>query len=227
MKLTGRQQQFFGDFLDLYKESNQALHYSDVAGRVGVSPMTAYDMLRLLEDRGLLLSEYVLPSNGRGRSSIVFRPTSTTSVGMGQLAGADWDRDEWNAVREHIISELRAGRGSDYQDVLEHLLLRIPERKSPMLYVADMITAVLIQLHQLTKDARDSSVLESLRSMGLTTQLSGLTVGLNFAERANRRITSTLLNYTNKYQDHLSRLSGEAKQRLSDFAEEVMRIVAP
>jgi len=38
--------------------------------------MTAYDMLRLLEERGLVTSEYVLPEQGPGRSMIVFRPTA-------------------------------------------------------------------------------------------------------------------------------------------------------
>lgn len=50
MKLTGRQREFLGKFLDLYQEARQPLHYPVVAERLGVSPMTAYDMFRLLEE---------------------------------------------------------------------------------------------------------------------------------------------------------------------------------
>lgn len=225
MKLTGRQRQFLNSFLDLYRETRQPLHYSAVAERLGVSAMTAYDMLRLLEGRGLLASEYVLPEQGPGRSIIVFRPTGKATALMAQLAGEGWDRGEWEGMKERILQALREGRGTDYQGLQEEILLRIPERKSPMLYGAEMITAVLLHLHQLKEEAKGSSLLESLRTLGLPGELAGLTLGLSFVERANRRITSLLLSYSRKYQDHLAKLSAESKQRLSDFAQEVMKIV--
>ncbi|MBC8450391.1 MAG: hypothetical protein H8D78_21870 [Chloroflexi bacterium] len=225
MKLTGRQREFLSSFLDLYWENRQPLHYSAVAERLGVSPMTAYDMLRLLEERGLLASEYVLPESGPGRSTIVFRPTEKATAVMTRLAGVEWEQEEWEPIKERILKALRENRGTDYQGLLEEILLRIPERKSPMTYVTEMITAVLLQLHQLRDEARGSSLLESLRSLGLPGELAGLTVGLSFVERANRRITSLLLSYSRKYQEHLARLSSESRRRLTDFAEEVMRIV--
>jgi len=231
MKLTGRQREFLGKFLDLYREGHQPLHYSTVAERLGVSPMTAYDMLRLLEERGLVASAYVLPEgSGRGRSNIVFSPTEKTIGVMAQLAGEDWDRKEWETVKERILQALRAGKGTDYQDLLDEILLRIPEQKSPMLYATEMITAVLLNLHQLREEARVNSFVDGLRALGLPEELglnalAGLTLGLSFVERANRRITSLLLSYSRKYQDHLTRLSAENKSRLSDFTQEVMRII--
>jgi len=144
---------------------------------------------------------------------------------MSQLAGKGWGEEEWEEVKERILQALREGRGTDYQDLLEEILLRIPERKSPMLYVAEMITAVLLHLHQLKEEARGSSLLESLRALGLPGELAGLTLGLSFVERANRRIASLLLSYSRKYQEYLARLSAESKRRLSDFAQEVMKIV--
>lgn len=225
MKLTGRQRQFLSNFLDLYREAREPLHYSAVAERLGVSPMTAYDMLRLLEERGLVASEYVLPEQGPGRSTIVFRPTEKATALMAQLAGKGWGEEEWEGIKERILQALREGRGTDYQDLLEEILLRIPERRSPMLYVAEMITAVLLHLHQLKEAAKGSSLLESLRALGLPSELAGLTLGLTFVERANRRVTSLLLSYSRRYQEYLARLSSESRQRLSDFAQEVMRIV--
>ena len=60
MELTGRQHAFLSRLIDLYRAAQHALHYSTVAEHLGVSPMTAYDMLRLLDRAGgLCVSEYV------------------------------------------------------------------------------------------------------------------------------------------------------------------------
>ncbi|MFQ6094337.1 MAG: helix-turn-helix domain-containing protein [bacterium] len=231
MKLTGRQKDFLRKFLDLYREADHPLHYAVLADRVGVSRVTAYDMLRLLEERGLVSSEYVLPEGGGpGRSSLVFSPTEKAAPVMAQLAGESWDTAEWDEVKERILAALREGRGTDYQVLLEEILLRIPEHKSPMLYAAEMITAVLLNLHQLREEAKASSLLENLRALGWPGELglnalAGLTLGLTMVERANRRVTTLLLSYTQKYQDHLAKLSAENKKRLSDFAQEVLKIV--
>ncbi|MHB0874615.1 MAG: helix-turn-helix domain-containing protein, partial [Anaerolineae bacterium] len=96
MQLTGRQREFLGKFLDLYCEADHPLHYAAVAERLNVGKISAYDMLRLLEEKGLLISEYVLPpGRSAGRSSIVFRPTPKATALMAQLAGEDWERAEW------------------------------------------------------------------------------------------------------------------------------------
>ena len=231
MRLTGRQRDFLKKFLDLYREAEHPLHYTELADKVGVSKVTAYDMLRLLEERGLVTSEYVLPEGGGpGRSSIVFSPTEKAATVMAQLAGESWDTAEWDEVKARILAALRENKDTGYEDLLEEILLRIPERKSPMLYAAEMITAVLLSLHQLREEAKASGLLENLRALGWPRELglsalAGLTLGLTLVEKANRRITTLLLSYAQKYQDHLARLSAENKKKLSDFAQEVMRIV--
>ncbi len=231
MKLTGRQKDFLSKFLDLYREADRPLHYAVLADRVGVTKITAYDMLRLLEERGLVASEYVLPEGGGpGRSSIVFSPTEKAVTVMAQLAGERWDVAEWDEVKGRILAALRKGRGTDYQSLLDEILLRIPERKSPMLFVAEMITAAILSLNQLREEAAARGLFKNLRALGFPGELglnalAGLTLGLTLVEKANRRVTTLLLSYTQKYQDHLARLSAENKKRLSDFAQEVMKIV--
>ena len=225
MKLTGRQRQFLRCVRDLHEESGQPLHYSAVAERLGVSGMTAYDMLRVLEERGLLVSEYVLPEQGPGRSTIVFRPSQQAMASLALTAGGEGERGEWEMVKGRILQALHEARGTDYQELLDRILQRIPERRSPTVYVTEMVTAVLLHLHQLKGEVKDSNLLENLRALGLPGEVAGLTVGLSFVEKANRHITSTLLSYSRKYQEYLARLSSESRQLLSDFAEEVIAIV--
>jgi len=231
VKLTGRQREFLSRFLDLYREAKQPIHYTQLAEKVRVSKLTAYDMLRILEERGLVASEYVLPKGGGpGRSSIVFHPTEKASKVMTQLTREDWDKEEWERTKGRILEVLREIKGADYQNLLDEILLRIPERKSPMLYVTEMITAIFLHLHQVREEVKASGILPDLRLLGLPGELGlnalgGLTLGLSMVEKANRRVTTLLLSYTQKYQDHLTKLSARNKKRLSDFAQEVMNIM--
>jgi len=230
VKLTGRQQAFLSDFLDLYREEEDSLHYTAVAERLGIGRITAYDMLRLLEEKGLVTSEYVMPRSGPGRSTIVFRPTEQGEALMRQLAGETWDREEWETVKAHILKALQAGPGAGYEPLLEEILTRLPERKSPLVYTAEMVTAVILSLRQVRETVPTSKLWEQLRDLGLPEDvglnaLGGVAVGLSLVEQANRRLTLKLLASTRQYQDYLANLSTESRRRLSEFTAEVMRIV--
>ena len=54
MKLTRRQEEFIKNLVDLNQEFNGPIHYSVLAERLGVSPFTAYDMLCMLEEKGVV-----------------------------------------------------------------------------------------------------------------------------------------------------------------------------
>lgn len=79
MKLTRRQEEFVAKLIDLSEEFDGPIHYSILAERLGVSPFTAYDMLCLLEEKGLVTSEYQLAAdkNGPGRAERLFYPQHT------------------------------------------------------------------------------------------------------------------------------------------------------
>lgn len=229
MKLTGRQKIFLGQFMDLYRQDREPIHYTTMAEQLGVGKITAYDMLRLLEEKGLVSSEYVLPEGGRerGRSTVLFRPTQKATEVIAELAGDKWDREEWTAVKERILGALHAGKGTDYEGLLDEILLRIPQRKTSMLYATETITAVILNLYQVREEAETAGLFDYVRRMGRPGELglsalAGLTMGLSLVERANRRFTSQLLSYTRRYQDSLSTLSGESRRALADFAREVM-----
>lgn len=57
VKLPPRQREFLSRLLDLYREAEAPVRYASVARALEVSPVTAYEMLRLLEDKGLVRSE--------------------------------------------------------------------------------------------------------------------------------------------------------------------------
>ena len=90
IKITRRQETFIYKLLDLYRELDGPIHYSVLAERVGVSPFTAYDMLRLLEEKGLVASEYHVATD---------KPTPGRSEGSAaaNCASASWRRRCWLA----------------------------------------------------------------------------------------------------------------------------------
>jgi len=230
MKLTGRQRAFLGEFLDLYRGAQEPLHYTDIAKRLGVSKITAYDMLRLLEGQGLVQSEYVLRGKGQGagRSSIVFRPTPQADALFTELSGGMENQALWEAEKQHILNALETC--DDHQELLEELLRRLPTGQSPLVQAAEMITAVILSLHLLSKDTATSGLFDKLRSLGLPGEvglvaLGGLAMGLSFVEQVNRQLIEQLLAYMGRYQQIVTNLNAESKKKLTGFVREVMRVM--
>lgn len=231
-KLTRRQQDFLSKFLDLYTEGHEPLHYSTVAEHLGVRNVSAYEMLRLLEEHGLVEAEYQLPVGfrGPGRASVVFRPTALAAQELARLAGGDVNQQEWEAVKEHILQQLEAGKAEDYEPLLEELLARTPDQLSPMIYTAEMITTIILALASLRDTIEARGLRGRLEEIGKVGELglgifTGLGMGLSVAERINRRLAGFLLVQSSRFQSALVQLSDESRRQLTEFTHEAMRIV--
>jgi energy-coupling factor transport system substrate-specific component len=230
MGMTERQRTFLEQFLELYREVRAPVHYSAVAEKLKVSNISAYDMLRILKRKGMVASEYLLPKkrSGPGRSTVVFYPTQKARSLLSLPFGEDGERGEWEDLKKRTLQGLRRRKG-DYDQMLEELLSRIPDRKSPMLRSAEMVTAMVLQMCQLGGEAR-SRVLEEVRGLlaagesGLSA-LAGLPLGLMFADGADKGFASKLLSFVEGYQADLSRLSAESKKALSEFFLELVKTV--
>jgi len=197
LKLSSRQQDFLSRLLDLYREARAPVHYADVARALDVSPVTAYEMLRLLEEKRLVRSETVRPQGHRGRSVVVFSPTEKAPALLAELTVDPLDEREWEKSKANILQALEDGQDTDYQDLLDELLLRIPERKSPLLFVADMVTAIILVFYELRDTAAARKIFPTLRWLGppgwaVLYSLAGFSLALSLVEKANRRATSLL-----------------------------------
>jgi len=230
VKLPPRQREFLSRLLDLYREAEAPVRYASVARALEVSPVTAYEMLRLLKDKGLVRSETVRPQGHKGRSIVVFSPTQKATVLLSDLMSGTLSDQKWEEAKASILEALEAGRGTNYQGLLNELLLRIPEHKSPLLFTADMITATILVFHELRDTAAAKRLFPYLRWFGppgwaALYSLAGFSLALSLVEKANRRATSLLLSYSQQFREHLDNLAGEDKARLSDFVYEVLRAV--
>ena len=77
MKLTARQEAFLQNLIMLYQSDATPVHYTVLAEQLDVNRYTAYDMLKVLEKKGYVASQYRAKEghSGPGRSEIVFAPT--------------------------------------------------------------------------------------------------------------------------------------------------------
>jgi len=183
MKLTRRQQLFLDKLLDLYHQAQAPIHYSLVGEKLGVNRFSAYDMLKLLERKGYVASQYVLAEGhaGPGRSSIAFYPTPKARAAVRLLAGRSAETEEWNAVKERILSRLRERPCRD-DELLSEILHGVADIGSPLIYCTEMITALLLNLRLLRERAAELNPLRGLSTLlpagplGLGT-LAGLSLG--------------------------------------------------
>jgi hypothetical protein len=230
-KLTARQRAFLDKLLELCREHRGPVHYSDVAERLGVNRFSAYDMLKVLEKKGLAASSYALVAGhaGPGRSIVVFAPTpQATSI---VLPGAENGRpgEDWLGVRERVLNKLRSAREASYREALNDLLARLPEANAPLTFCTEMIGALLLNMRRVTTRAGGLNpfrALSAFRTHDATEleTLAGLSVGTTLAvgDEAGLSLTQRLLDHAQRYQANLGRLSEEARSALVQFLEEAL-----
>ncbi len=131
--LTPRQQQFLRQFLDIYQELGEPVHYSTLAERLGVGKVTAYEMLRLLEERGLVRKVYQPnpDQHGPGRSTVIFAPTREGGQLMRRLSGEAAELEDWRSLRDRLLQQLRECQANGYENLLHDLLAHLPAAAPP------------------------------------------------------------------------------------------------
>ncbi len=230
-RLTPRQRMFLAKLLELYREHRAPVHYSDVAERLGVNRFSAYDMLKVLEKKGVAASSYALAAghSGPGRSMVVFAPTpQAASVLTPGTEDAKLD-EEWQSVRERVLNKLREAREANYREALNDLLARLPEAKAPVDFCTEMIGVLLLNMQRVKAHAgalNPFRALTALRANGDTAlaTLAGLSVGatLSTDDEASPSLTQRLLDHARRYQASLSKLSEDARSALAQFLEEAL-----
>jgi DNA-binding PadR family transcriptional regulator len=147
MELTRRQEDFFNKLLDMYRELKGPIHYSALAEHLNVSPFTAYDMLRLLEEKGFVTSEYRLApdKSGPGRTERVFLPTQQAHEVSNRLA-AETGGADWETFKQHVLEKIRTGEMED-KELSQEMLKRIPSEENQQLqYCVEVMTIVALRL---------------------------------------------------------------------------------
>ncbi len=231
MKLTPRQQAFLDKLFDLYREFGGPVHYSLVAERLGVNKFSAYDMLKLLEEKGVAASSYVLGNGhvGPGRSMVVFYPTHKAAKFLTQLRQEVLQGDEWYQAKERLLQRLRETKESNYADAMGEILAHLPDVKTPLVYCTEMIGALLLNLAYATQQVGELIPYRTLTSLtasgevGLGT-LAGFSLGTILSSQAeDPSLVGKLISHTKEFQAYLNELSEESVGRLTSFLQDALK----
>ena len=231
MPLTSRQRASLEKLFDVYYQHLQEpIHYTTLARALGVANSTAYDMLRLLEGKGYVASEYHLAEGrgGPGRSMVLFRPTMKALRLARRLVGEDARRWEWESVKAKVLERLAEGGLPDGDELLLDLVAGIPESQDPLVYCGRVLAASLLsvkghlleRVHQFSlfrdMESGDEASLEALDV------LPGFALGFSYAAGQDSSWLSRLAEHVRRYQRYLGQMDEGARRRLWRFSREVM-----
>lgn len=227
MKITKRQKAFLEKILDIYKELQEPIHYSTVAEQLKLSKYTAYDMLRLLEEKGYVESVYETHNEGPGRASILFMPTQKAKETFRELAGNE--TTSWDEAKQRIITKIAAGEFEDAK-LAEDILLQLEGGLDDVLYctnlISDLVTRLRARGRHRMMDYYASVMLALIekKNAGDLYLLPGFMLGLASSEDDAVELTDGFLKKIRKYEILLERMDKETRNRLGDM---LVKIIAP
>lgn len=229
MDLTTRQQAFLVQLLNLYREHQSSVHYTEVADRIGVTKFSAYDMLRVLERKGAVASEYVLDREepGPGRSLIKFYPTEVARRWLARQWSGLARGEEWQQVKQGLLRRLRQAREVNPRELAGELLSQLSDDQPPMIYCAQMITIFLLYLGGLRELASGFNPLRVLAWINAGGGISlGALAGFSLGSLLSRagEATESLLTSVSRYQGYLRDLSEENRLTLVSFLQEALAL---
>jgi predicted transcriptional regulator len=231
MELTNRQKVFLSKLFDVYHAMKEPVHYSVVARRLGLNNSTAYDMLRVLEQKGMVSSQYDTPKEtvGPGRSNIRFAPTVAAIEFIRHLSSDIQEQEEWEEAKVRILTRLKQDKPELYQKMLEELLVSIPESQSSLVCCVEVITALLLNLREIRQGKMEQNpvdnILQAPASKLRMSILAGLILGLSHADNKAQRMMGLYQEYTEKYEASLQALGRDSLVKLHGFTKDVWRIL--
>lgn len=230
LKLTPRQQAFLDKLFELYREFKGPVHYSLVADKLGVNKFSAYDMLKVLEEKGVAASDYVLSDNqaGPGRSQVVFYPTNHAAQFLTQLRDEFRQNGDWQTVKRRVLRRLEEARQSTNPgEALREALSNLSDSKPSLNYCAEMISVLLLNIQHL----RDHNLIPALNSLSVTGQvglgaLAGLSLASTLTNDSNdTNLTDKLITHTQRFQKQLAEMSDESISKLSSFLNDAVIVL--
>ena len=234
MNLTHRQEKYIEDLIDLSQEVDGPIHYSLLADRLGVSPFTAYDMLRLLEEKGVVASEYQVPEgkSGPGRAERLFYPLKQKPhewiESAEEIEPPALSEEEW---KQFVLDRIRRGQIPD-KELAQEVLARVPlDGPKHIQYCLEVLTVAALRLRQYMGRQRFLAYLMNILPSKAEIPPANLSLLGGFAfgilareETGDQEWSQMLLDHMVQFQEIVRSLAPEERELLTG---ELTLILAP
>ncbi|MEN6394197.1 MAG: hypothetical protein ABFD53_10355, partial [Anaerolineaceae bacterium] len=228
--LSRRQKEVLAKLVDIYHEDGKPVHKTALAKRLGVIPVSAYEMLRLLEEYGMVESEYQRSEtpSGPGRPMVAFHPSILAIRQLRTLAGSDvHNHEEWRQAEARILQQVQNCQDKDFEQVVEELLDNFPDESAVSLpNLANITTAIVLNLNQMDEQEELTNVQKAFSNQELPVAASlsaliGLGIHLAISKRLYYRLGSLLLSRAGQILSAVVALNPDKLNRLAELIREV------
>jgi len=229
IRLTERRKQFLQGVLDMYQRTQLPVHYETLAKRLGVSKWTAYDVLRALEEQGLLTRDYTVNRGEPGRSQIVFVPTPAAEALFTQARSADLEDADLAGLKDEALALLAEWRTLKPAQATRRIMAAIAETDAQVKFCAYIMAVFLVHLGTLN----DSAVAVVRRLVRETpgvemplTVFVGIVLGMAI-EAMGQGVGEELIGLLGRFLKSVIDLSEREKSMLVSFLNEALADEAP
>jgi len=217
-ELTRRQREVLARLQELYREKGRPIHYADLAQRLGINRFSAYDMLKVLESKGVVGSQYMLSRvAGPGRPEVAFYPLAQAARrALARLSvGLDWEQ-----VKRSILAHVREAQVEDTA-LLNDLLDDVSNSSSQLDYCGRALAALIVSLGKKAQDYGRNLLVASTPPEGLDL-FASLVLGLTLTGRAGRQLRERLVEYSEQCQEYISQMDAPARDDLATFVRQLV-----
>ena len=226
-KLTTRQKTFLSRLTDVYREIQMPVHYSVIAHKLGLCASTAYDMLKVLEKKGMVISQYHMPreSAGPGRANIVFQPTTSTIEQFTPDEAEAGLHGEWKAAKARIMGSLEKNRKSAKGELVNGLFEQANRMNSPLARSAQILTALLVSLRESNHVAADEDIVGTMLKAAPSgpgmSSVAGFVLGLSLNDKRVRSNLRKHRGFIDKFITSVQNMNQDNLVKLREFMLDV------
>ncbi len=225
--LTRRQVEGLQTLLRLFGDSPAGVHYRTLARRMGVSKWTAYDMLRTLEERGLVERHYDTAKKGRhgGRPRVMFAPTRQGIAALADALGDEGGEPEWTSVSEALLESIDTLTAKEAQERLDAL----GDEPSTLSRCAHLLTSLTVVTRDAVQDSATWELLDRILQgpLPFATKVAAFSGAVTSAHlrgrRRAKRESQMIQKLLSALEAHVPRLRLPERAALIEFVQTVLR----
>lgn len=219
LSLTKRRQEFLDHIYRQFKKTNNPVHYSKVAEAIGVSKWTAYDVLKELENQGLVKRTYSTNENEAGRSIVVFSPTEIAESFFQKERRELTNTEEWEAILPEVFKLVENPQNLPLREAIHHIISLMKNVEVKLEFCAYFLSILLLYLNTLGKNVKELTVNLINASKEAKVQLTvftGAVVGM-IIQSVGEELSPDMVKLVQQFLDNVNELNAGELSLLINF----------